>query len=112
MKPRALLSTLLLLLVECRNYEGRLEVENVASVAIDRITINVCGQAIRLEGIAPSTSALASYRVSADGHYDVWVEFRGGSTLQGSLGYVTTGMNFSDHLLVSDSEIRLERAIK
>jgi hypothetical protein len=87
---------------------GEVSVENRASEAIDRVTVAVSGQALELPHIATGETKTERYNVVTDSHYDVSVTFRSGRTIDGSVGYVTSGMDFQDKLIVTNDAILYE----
>lgn len=69
--------------------------------------MTICGQTIELKDIQPTKSALGSYKVKSDSHYDVRVEFQSGKKLQRGVGYVTSSLDFQDEITVTDTDIEI-----
>lgn len=80
---------------------------NMAKEPIVRALVTVCAQTIELKNIQPTESALGSYKVKSDSHYDIRVEFQSGKKLQKEMGYVTNGFDFQHEFVMTDSDIEM-----
>jgi len=86
---------------------GHFLLVNNASEPIAYASVSICGQTVQLWDVLPNKSADGSYRVTSDSHYTIRVEFRSGGRLEREIGYVTSGMDFNDRIIVTDSDIEL-----
>ncbi|MBN1493421.1 MAG: hypothetical protein JW938_04675 [Candidatus Omnitrophica bacterium] len=90
------------------SYDGNVTIKNVSSKNIQKVTIEVCKQNYKLEDISRGASKEVNYEVKADSHYTVKVIFDDSSVLSDEIGYVTSGMDFNDTIVVTDSKLMLE----
>jgi len=95
--------------VSCETNTGTVVVLNKANDMIARVVIKVSGQELTISDLAPSQSSTATYQVRTEGHYSIDVEFRSGKHLQKELGYITSGFDVRDQILVTDSDIQISR---
>jgi hypothetical protein len=49
-----------------------------------------------------------TYRVKADGDYDVSVQFADGKQLHRKIGYVTNGVRYADEIAISTADISVK----
>jgi hypothetical protein len=110
MTPSSLRLVLLLsisITVSCSTNTATLVLANESSEPITSAIVTVCRQEIILQNVQPKQSARASYKVKSDSHYSVTITFRSGKTLQREMGYVTPGFDFSDQIIVTESDVKL-----
>lgn len=86
---------------------GTLTIRNGSDLLIQTATVKVSGSSLELENIHPSETRIGTFKIRSDSHYDISVKFAAGKSLNGSCGYVTNGVDSSDHLVVLDDEIRI-----
>jgi len=104
----AISATLLVfVMVSCIANKGVFVLVNKAKEPITRVLVTVCGQTIEMKDIQPTKSALGSYKVTSDSHYNIRVEFQSGKKLQKEMGYVTNGVDFHHEIVVIDTDINL-----
>lgn len=94
-----------ILAASCAPYKGEFLIINEANETIKRAIVSVCGQTIELKGLQPTQKAFGLYDVKSDSHYAVTVEFESGRKLQKDVGYVTSGLDFHDKIVVTDKDI-------
>lgn len=78
---------------------------NRSSLAILNGSVTVCRATRPIEELQPNASQTLTLDVKCDSAYDLSVTFQNGATLRESVGYVCSGMRFTD-----DIEVTLERA--
>ena len=88
--------------------KGEVLVVNRAAESVARGQIEICKQKFTFGPIKPSETKHIFYKVWSDSHYKITVEFQSGKKLTRELGYVTSGVDFSDTLIVKDNDILLE----
>lgn len=87
---------------------GQVALENQTSEPIGFATVSVCGQRLEFSDVESGKIEAAAFSVGADSHYDVVVVFRSGRRIVSSVGYVTSGIDYRDTLIVRDNEIVLK----
>lgn len=92
-------------LSSCQANNGSFLLINKARDTITLGLVTVCGQTIELKDIGPNKSASGVFKVKTDSHYDVKIKFLSGKKITKELGYVTTGFDFHDELVVTDMDI-------
>jgi hypothetical protein len=92
----------------CSNHTGHLVVVNSAKEPIADVVVLVCRQTIEAHDLQPGRKATGTVRVNCEGDYDVAVLFASGKRLHATTGYVTSGIDFSSEIVVTDVEIKLE----
>jgi hypothetical protein len=102
-----LLATLFAVLA-FRTNRGDFSLENRAREAIARAAVQICHQKFEFGEIPPGEARTATFKIRTDSHYDVAVEFKSGRAIDAHVGYVTSGANFNDKLIVKDNEVVLE----
>ncbi len=93
----------------CTAHKGDFSLVNNAREPIARASVSVCGQTIELENVQSGGRVEGSYRVTSESHYTVRVEFPSGRSLTRDIGYVTSGLDFRDEIVVSDSDIQITK---
>jgi len=94
-------------MTSCGDNRGSFLLVNKANEPIVRALVTVCGQTIELKNITPAHSASGSFRVKADSHYNIGVEFQSGRKLQEEMGYVTSGVDVEDEITITDKGIEI-----
>lgn len=94
-------------LTSCTSNKGSFTLLNKTTEPIARATVAICGQTIELRAIQPNISGAGSYEVKCESHYTIQVDFQSGKRLLKEVGYVTTGMDFQDKIVVTDSDIEI-----
>src|SRR3954468_22482843 len=87
---------------------GEVILENQANESVDHATIVVCRQQFDFGSFGPGESKAAEFKVTGEDHYDVSVTFHSGRQVSAQVGYVTSGMDFNDKLIVKSESIILE----
>jgi len=88
--------------------KGEVSVVNQAAEPIRAGTIEICNQRLTLGETKPNESKRIHYKVKSDSHCNITIEFASGKKLTRHLGYVTSGMDFHDTLIVKDGDIAFE----
>lgn len=81
---------------------------NRSSVVVSSATIVVYGREYQFANLEPGASASFSFRLGGDAHYSVAVKFASGRELSGDAGYLTSGANLEDALIIKDADIQYE----
>lgn len=89
--------------------KGEVIIKNASTELITGGTLKICNQQFKLSNIEPNGVEHIAYRVRSDSHYSVVIEFQSGKKLEKDIGYVTSGADFRDQLLVQDTDIVLQR---
>ena len=100
---------MVLLLVSCLKNDGLVLIENDSDKDIALVKLKICGQESMFENIAKANSVQWSYTVSGDCNFDIFVHFVGGEKIAGQVGYVTTGADYKDKIVIKNSDIGFER---
>lgn len=98
---------LIIAITSCTN-KGSFLFVNKTKEPILRCIVYVCGQTIELKDIKPTKSALGTYEVKTDSHYEISIEFQSGKKIRKELGYVTNGFDFYHEIIVTDMGIELK----
>ena len=88
--------------------EGRFTLVNKANQEIIKIVVEVCDQRFVLEELKQGETLVVHFMVKADSHYDIYVEFASGKMLTKKIGYVTSGLEINDFLVIEDDDVILE----
>lgn len=97
----------MLVMASCETNKGVFLLTNKATESITRASVIICRQTIDLKDIQPTQSAQGSYKVMADSHFDITVEFQSGKTLHREIGYVTSGFDYKHEMVVTDVNIEI-----
>jgi len=98
-------------LVSCFDNKGNFFLINKTRNTISRGQIIVCKQTIELKDIKPNHSASGSFKVKADSHYNIRIEFDNGKHLETEAGYVTNGLDFHHVFIVTETGIEFMEAV-
>ena len=101
------LAALALFVASCSSNTGEFFLINKAGEPIASASVVICGQLIELKGVERNKTVGGSYKVTADSHYTIQVEFESGRMLKKEAGYVTRGMDFRHEIVVTDSDIEI-----
>jgi len=96
---------LMLFMIAIRSNRGSFLLINKAQEPILLVSVTVCRQTIELKNIYPTKSVSSIYKVKADSHYDIKIEFLSGKKISKQLGYVTSGIDFHHELVVTDTDV-------
>jgi hypothetical protein len=91
------------------SHDGQVLILNAATEPVRNGQLEVCGQKFLFGEIEQGKSKAIQYKVRADSHYKLVVEFNSGRKLEKELGYVTSGLDFEDILTLNDHEVSLSR---
>ena len=91
----------------CSDSKGQIWLINKASNKIIRAQVDVCDQTLIFKDLEISERQNGFFLVKGECHYAIEVLFSNQSTLVKDLGYVTTGFDYIDYLIVADEEIFL-----
>ncbi len=81
---------------------------NRSSETIDTCVIRLNKDEVRIQNLRiGNTSPSNQLTVKADASYNVTVRFHGGRQLHQQIGYVTSGFNYKDTLIIYDNRIDL-----
>jgi hypothetical protein len=92
----------------CGSRTARVVIVNKAREPIARLLVTVCQQTIEARDVQPGQQASGTFLVNCEGDYNVTVEFASGKQLQTTTGYVTSGLDISHELDVTD--VQMERS--
>src|SRR5262249_1807892 len=101
----ALVSVAVLQTCDSWGHKGRLTIVNGSEESIRNGRVVVCGQRLALDNLGPRRARVFMYKVNCEGGYDITATFASGVSLKRETGYVTTGMDFSDELIVKPTGI-------
>ena len=87
--------------------KGEIVIVNEATHSVLRGEIEVCKQRFKLGQLKPKDRHQILYKVWSDSAYEVTIEFESGKRLTRKLGYVTSGVDFKDTLIVKDQDLIL-----
>jgi hypothetical protein len=71
--------------------------------------VEVCEQFMQFKMIEINASKEGSFRIKGDSHYTILIEFASGKKLEKEIGYVTSGFDFEDTLIIKDDDILIDR---
>jgi hypothetical protein len=108
MKSSLVVALAYLAFCACTIHKGTLLLVNKAREPIARALVEVCGQIPELKNVQVNQSASVSYVVTCEGDYLINIEFKSGRRLQTKTGYITTGFDFQDEILVTDADIEMK----
>lgn len=91
-----------------RSNHGTVTLINRSTESIAKGSMEVCGQKFNFTEIHPGESETAKFAVRADSHYQISITFRSGREISKQIGYVTSGFNYKDRLVVTQDDILLE----
>ena|SRR6266851_7533749 len=103
------------LLLGCNNplwrqfgtHHGAVTVINNSRERIVSGRLEICGQGFELKDLPPGESRTFRYRVIGDDDYHLEVTFASKHTIKRRLGYVTSGFDFNEQLVVTEDNVRL-----
>lgn len=79
--------------------------ENKSNLIADVIDVRLCETNQQIKSIDPGKSASVIFNVSGDCHYTISVSFNSGTSLNTETGYVTSGSNFKDTIVIEDNRL-------
>lgn len=86
---------------------GTVQIQNGAGDRIEVVTVRVSGNSIEFRNLQPSEKRVEDFRIGSDSHYEISAVFASGKALNGSCGYVTSGIQSNDLITVFDNDIRI-----
>jgi hypothetical protein len=90
------------------SHKGEVLIVNQATETVLKGEIEVCKQRFDFQNIKPKERKQILYDVRSDSHYKIEIQFESGKKLTKELGYVTSGLDFKDMLIVTEDDILLE----
>ena len=87
--------------------DGHVTLSNTTAEAIVRAQVGVCGQDFTIEHLGPGENRTVTFRIRADSHYTVSVRFASGRSMSKELGYITSGIDVADMLLIKENDVLL-----
>jgi len=113
MKTRALLLLVFLLaLYGCINSSANKSVVSVINKSPYGImvgSLDIGGQKFEISTLDLNGIIHFNYTPRSDCQYLIKIKFSSGKTLEKSIGYITSGLNYDDTLMITDSDIILEK---
>lgn len=94
------------------NTSGELTIINKSSEVVALAEVIVCNQVMQLKMIEINASKESSFRITGDAQYYILVEFASGRKLITEIGYVTSGIDVEDTIIITDDDISLDREVK
>lgn len=94
------------------NTSGELTIINKSSEVVALAEVIVCNQVMQLKMIEINASKKCSFRITVDAQYYILVEFASGRKLTTEIGYVTSGIDVEDTIIITDDDISLDREVK
>jgi len=94
----------------CASHNGDVVIVNKAQESISRVDVHVCRQTIEGKSLQPGDKAQGLFHVNCEGDYGVTVEFSSGKRLHATTGYVTSGLDYSTEISVTDTQIVISKA--
>jgi hypothetical protein len=86
---------------------GEFALINETDEVAAHVSVLICGQNVQFDNIKPHESVRGSYKIGPDGHYKINVQFASGRKIQEEFGYVTSGINVKDKIVIRESDIEL-----
>ena len=87
--------------------QGEVSIVNKATESVVKGKIDIGNQHFIVENMKPGEQKTFSYKVTSDSHYNVAVTLSSGTRLATEIGYVTTGLDFKETLIVNNDAIEL-----
>jgi hypothetical protein len=91
----------------CSESKGEIWLINKTSRQIVRAEVEVCAQTIMFEGVQPGKKQSSSFLVKGECYYTINVMFSDKPIFLEKLGYVTSGFDYIDYLVVTEEGILL-----
>ena len=113
-KNLILLLVIFYLLSGCANSEknqSSIFISNEASNEIVSGKLKICSNEFYISHLQPKQKAFFNYTPRSDDHYSLEVIFPSGKSLKKEIGYITSGFNYRDKLIVNDNDIVLKTEI-
>jgi hypothetical protein len=108
MRTKALIVAFTVLLYSCGSGTGNVILVNNAREQIAYVVVVVCRQTIEARSVKPGErKAAGSFKINCEGDFDVNVELASGKRLHANFGYVTSGLDMSSEISITDAEITL-----
>ena len=86
---------------------GGILVVNKSSSPIARAEVKVCDHTLLFEGLQPRKSQHSFFSVEGECKYKINVTFSDQPPLIAELGYLTSGFDWLDYLVITDDEVLL-----
>lgn len=86
---------------------GTVQVQNGSGERIEVVAVRVSGNTIEFRNLKPSEKQVESFRIGSDSGYEISAKFSSGKVVAGTCGYVTSGVESNDLIIVFDNEIRI-----
>lgn len=80
---------------------------NASAVEVEQCTIELSGKTVVATNLKKGDSVSLVLSVKGDNHYKVTVKFHEGRELKKELGYVTSGFNYRDTILIKSDDVIL-----
>ena len=87
--------------------QSEVSIVNKATESVVKGEIGIGNQRFIVENMKPGEQKTFSYKVTSDSHYSVAVTLSSGRRLATEIGYVTTGLDFKETLIVNNDAIEL-----
>lgn len=88
---------------------GTFQVLNSSGEQVDKVTVKVSDRTVTFDKLAPQDARTESFRIGKDSHFDVSVRFESGRSLETSGGYVTSGIESADQIVILGDKIRIDQ---
>src|SRR5262249_17207950 len=106
-RRRSALAFVSALQIGCGHGNADVTIANNAHEAISGVSVTMCGQRIEAHNLAVGATTKGRMRISCEGDYDVAVTFDSGRQLRATTGYVTSGVDISAEISITDSKVTL-----
>ena len=103
--PFALLAIMSLSCELIRHHQGEVTVINDTGEEIAQGSVEVCNQRFAFIDLKPGNRKQFFYSITAESQYTVAVKFASGREVTNDIGYVTSGFDFSDVLILGPTNV-------
>ena len=86
---------------------GHFTLINNSHETISHAAIEICNQLFEIRNIKPNGNYSASFQIKGDSHYTISILFISGKKLKKQIGYVTNGFDFTNKIIITDSNISI-----
>lgn len=84
---------------------AELTIENKSNFKIEVADVKLCDVGQQVKGLATGNSASLKFDNLGECHYSISVNFEGGKSLTSEVGYITSGSNVRDKVVVEENQI-------
>ena len=110
---KGFLTTIAVFFISCfGGNSGEISLQNKTNEKITFASIKTCKENFEIKNIKPENQQEFVYNIKGDCNFSINVRFQSGKTLFRKVGYVTSGFDFEQKILIYEDAISFHQRIK